>query len=196
MDDKSKIEQLVKESGSSFYWGMKLLSKPKRRAMFSLYAFCRVVDDIADDEKISKKKKQIKLNLWKRKIDNIFKKKKFNDSLLRELEHSIKQFNLNKKNFYSIIDGMLMDVKTDIRFPNDRVFKLYCERVAVAVGYLSIKIFGINQSIGDKYAYSLGMAFQITNIVRDFYEDLGNKRCYLPSSKLTKYGIKKRLLIM
>ena len=75
MDDKSKIEQLVKESGSSFYWGMKLLSKPKRRAMFSLYAFCRVVDDIADDEKISKKKKQIKLNLWKRKIDNIFKKK-------------------------------------------------------------------------------------------------------------------------
>ena len=84
-----------------------------------------------------------------------------------------------------------MDVKTDIQFPNDKVFKLYCERVAVAVGYLSIKIFGINQSIGDKYAYSLGMAFQITNIVRDFYEDLGNKRCYLPSSKLTKYGIKK-----
>ena len=86
-----------------------------------------------------------------------------------------------------------MDVKTDIQFPNDKVFKLYCERVAVAVGYLSIKIFGINQSIGDKYAYSLGMAFQITNIVRDFYEDLGNKRCYLPSSKLTKYGIKKSL---
>ena len=64
---------------------MKLLSKPKRRAMFSLYAFCRVVDDIADDEKISKKKKKIKKNLLKKKIDNVFKKKKFNDSLLREL---------------------------------------------------------------------------------------------------------------
>ncbi len=193
MDDRSKIEQLVKESGSSFYWGMKLLSKPKRRAMFSLYAFCRAVDDIADDEKISKKNKKTNLNLWKKKIDSIFKKKKINDSLLRELKHSIKEFNLNKTNFYSIIDGMLMDVKTDIQFPNTKVFKLYCERVAVAVGYLSVKIFGINQPIGNKYAYSLGMAFQITNIVRDFYEDLSNKRCYLPSSKLTKYGIKKNI---
>ena len=193
MDDRSKIEQLVKESGSSFYWGMKLLSKPKRRAMFSLYAFCRVVDDIADDEKILKKKKQLELNLWKKKIDNIFKKKNVKGPLLRELKNSINEFSLSKENFYSIIDGMLMDVKTDIQFPSTKVFKLYCERVAVAVGYLSIKIFGIKQSIGNKYAYSLGMAFQITNIVRDFYEDLKNKRCYLPSSKLKKYGIKKNL---
>ena len=103
------------------------------------------------------------------------------------------KFKLEKKDFFSIIDGMLMDVKSDIQFPSLKIFKLYCERVAVAVGYLSIKIFGVETKIGNNYAYELGMAFQITNIVRDFHEDLENKRCYIPSEKFDKYRLKKNI---
>ena len=88
---------------------------------------------------------------------------------------------------------MLMDVRQNIQFPSSKKFELYCKRVAVAVGYLSIKIFGVDNKIGNNYAYELGMAFQITNIVRDFKEDLINKRCYIPLEMLKKFGLKKDL---
>ena len=188
--DQLNVENIVKKSGSSFYWGMKLLPEIKKRAMFSVYAFCRVVDDIADNSGTIKSKKT-KLNDWKKKIDSIYNNNNNkNESILKELKTSIETFNLEKRDFISIIDGMLMDVKKKIQFPSKTEFELYCERVAVAVGYLSIKIFGLSGYEGKKYAYSLGMAFQLTNIVRDFREDLDIGRCYIPRSKLKKYGIK------
>ena len=187
--DQLNVENIVKKSGSSFYWGMKLLPEIKKRAMFSVYAFCRVVDDIADNSGTIKSKKT-KLNDWKKKIDSIYNNNNKNESILKELKTSIETFNLEKRDFISIIDGMLMDVKKKIQFPSKTEFELYCERVAVAVGYLSIKIFGLSGYEGKKYAYSLGMAFQLTNIVRDFREDLDMERCYIPRSKLKKYGIK------
>ena len=187
--DQLNVENIVKKSGSSFYWGMKLLPEIKKRAMFSVYAFCRVVDDIADNSGTIKSKKT-KLNDWKKKIDSIYNNNKKNESILKELKTSIETFNLEKRDFISIIDGMLMDVKKKIQFPSKTEFELYCERVAVAVGYLSIKIFGLSGYEGKKYAYSLGMAFQLTNIVRDFREDLDIGRCYIPRAKLKKYGIK------
>ncbi len=193
LNDRLQIEQIVKKSGSSFYWGMKLLPANKRRGMFAIYAFCREVDDIADSLTNSKALKEKKLGQWKKDIGKIFKRFSLDTCLKRELDYSIVNFKLQKKDFISIIDGMLMDVKQNIQFPSSKIFKLYCERVAVAVGYLSIKIFGINSKIGNNYAYELGMAFQITNIVRDFHEDLNNKRCYIPSEKLEKYGLKKDL---
>ena len=88
---------------------------------------------------------------------------------------------------------MLMDVRQNIQFPSSKKFELYCKEVAVAVGYLSIKIFGVDNKIGNNYAYELGMAFQITNIVRDFKEDLINKRCYIPLEMLKKFGLRKDL---
>ena len=187
--DQLNVENIVKKSGSSFYWGMKLLPEIKKRAMFSVYAFCRVVDDIADNSGTTKSKKT-KLNDWKKKIDSIYNNNNKNESILMELKTSIETFNLEKRDFISIIDGMLMDVKKKIQFPSKTEFEIYCERVAVAVGYLSIKIFGLSGYEGKKYAYSLGMAFQLTNIVRDFREDLDMERCYIPRSKLKKYGIK------
>ena len=190
--DQQNVENIVKKSGSSFYWGMKLLPEIKKRAMFSVYAFCRVVDDIADNTGKIKSKKT-KLNSWKKKIDNLYQKKVINESIMKELNTSIENFNLEKKDFISIIDGMLMDAKKKIQFPSTTELELYCRRVAVAVGYLSIKIFGLNDSKGRKYAYSLGMAFQLTNIVRDFKEDLDIGRCYIPGEKLKKYGIKRNI---
>ena len=190
--DQLNVENIVKKSGSSFYWGMKLLPEIKKRAMFSVYAFCRVVDDIADNSGTIKSKK-IKLKNWKKKINGLYQKKEINESILKELDTSIQNFNLEKKDFISIIDGMLMDVKKKIQFPSTKELELYCQRVAVAVGYLSIKIFGLKDIKGKKYAYSLGMAFQLTNIVRDFKEDLVIGRCYIPDEKLKKYGIKKNI---
>ncbi len=191
--DQLNVETIVKKSGTSFYWGMKFLPEIKKRAMFSVYAFCRVVDDIADNSGTIKSKK-IKLNEWKKKIDSVYQKKKINESILKELKTSIETYNLEKRDFISIIDGMLMDVKKKIQFPSKTEFELYCKRVAVAVGYLSIRIFGLTDHKGKKYAYSLGMAFQLTNIVRDFKEDLEIGRCYIPHSKLKKYRIKKSIL--
>ena len=190
--DQLNVEKIVKKSGTSFYWGMKLLPEIRKRAMFSVYAFCRVVDDIADNSGTIKSKK-IKLNDWKKKIDNVYQKKKMNESILKELNKSIETYNLEKRDFISIIDGMLMDVEKKIQFPSKTEFELYCQRVAVAVGYLSIRIFGLTDHEGKKYAYSLGMAFQLTNIVRDFKEDLQIGRCYIPYSKLKKYQIKKNI---
>ena len=120
---------------------MKMLPESKRRAMFAIYSFCREVDDIADDLNNSKALKEKKLNQWKRDINKIFKKSSLNTNLTRELKHCIENFKLEKKDFISIIDGMLMDVKENIQFPSSKKFRIYCERVAVAVGYLSIKIF-------------------------------------------------------
>ena len=190
LNDELEIEQNVKKSGSSFYWGMKMLPESKRRAMFAIYSFCREVDDIADDLNNSKALKEKKLNQWKRDINKIFKKSSLNTNLTRELKHCIENFKL-EKDFISIIDGMLMDVKENIQFPSSKKFRIYCERVAVAVGYLSIKIFGVDSKVGTSYAYELGMAFQITNIVRDFHEDLNNDRCYIPSEKFEKLNLKK-----
>ena len=190
--DQKNVERIVKNSGSSFYWGMRCLPEKKKRAMYSIYAFCRTVDDIADDNRpINFKKKE--LDKWIKKINLLYKFTYQKDSLLKELQFSINEFGLEKKDFLSVIDGMKMDTKTKITFPSTKKLIAYCEKVAVAVGYLSIKIFEIDKISGKQYAYSLGMALQLTNIARDFKEDLEMGRCYLPHEKLKKYGLKKEL---
>tara|TARA_A100001015_G_C15041352_1_gene739863 strand:- start:1350 stop:2186 length:837 start_codon:yes stop_codon:yes gene_type:complete len=191
VDDQIEIRKIVRNSGSSFYWGMSVLNSEKKRAIFAVYAFCRVVDDIADDTKI-KNLKQSKLRSWKLKVENIFKLQKPKTSLERELKFAIEKFKLEKDDFVSVIDGMLMDANQDIKFPSKKRFELYCDRVAVAVGYLVIRIFGLSD-INKNYAFFLGRAFQLTNIVRDFYEDLERGRCYIATNYLSRYGIKKNI---
>ena len=191
--DQYFIEENVRKSGTSFFWGMKRLPKEQKRAMFALYAFCREVDDIADEKNLKKKNKLNQILVWEKKINSIFKERKFKDSLSKELLEAIKKFDLNKSDFISIIKGMKMDINEDIKFPSKKKFELYCDRVAVAVGYISINIFGIKSSEGRNYALNLGRAFQITNIVRDFKEDANRSRCYIPINYLEKYKIKKNL---
>ena len=169
--DQYYIEKNVRKSGTSFFWGMKRLPKEQKRAMFALYAFCREVDDIADEKNLKKINKLNQISEWEKKINSIFKERKFKDSLSKELSEAVKRFDLSKSDFISIIKGMKMDINEDIKFPSKKKFELYCDRVAVAVGYISINIFGIRSSEGKNYAFNLGRAFQITNIVRDFKED-------------------------
>ena len=187
--DQSEIEKIVKQSGSSFYWGMKILPNKQTRAMFAVYAFCRIVDDIADEIK-NKIKREKLLKEWELSIKKLFLKQTTKNSVERELLFSIKEFNLEKKDFLSIIEGMRMDSNSNIVFPSQKKLNLYCDRVAVAVGYLSIKIFGLSKS-AKNYALFLGRAFQLTNIVRDFSEDIDRGRCYISIKYLQKYQIKK-----
>ena len=189
--DQFEIEKIVKKSGSSFYWGMKILPKKQARAMFAVYAFCRIVDDIADEIK-NKIKREKLLKEWELSIKNLFTKQTTKNLVERELLFSIKEFNLEKKDFLSIIEGMRMDSNSNIVFPSQKKLNLYCDRVAVAVGYLSIKIFGLSKS-AKNYAFFLGRAFQLTNIVRDFREDIDRGRCYISVKYLQKYQIEKNL---
>ena len=186
--DQEKVRKIILNSGSSFYWGMNILNKREKRAMFSIYSFCRIVDDIADSD-LAKSKKLKKLEEWKKTIEALFDKKKEDDFLSRELLVSIKNFNLHKKDFISIIDGMRMDCNKAIIYPTKKKLELYCDKVAGAVGCLSMNIFGIDNVIGRKYAHALGRAFQLTNILRDLKEDSIRNRCYIPKEFIFKLNL-------
>ena len=192
-EDQLYVQKIVKKSGTSFFWGMKTLTNEKKRAMFAVYAFCREIDDIADDIYFSKKVKLEKLLIWEKKIYNLFSKKGSNCSLSKELFSAIKKYDLSKIDFLSLIHGMRMDIKENIQFPSKKKLELYCDRVAVAVGYISIKIFGLKSQNARKYAFFLGRAFQLTNIIRDFGEDIEINRCYISTNYLKKFDIKKNL---
>ncbi len=191
VDDQIEVKKIVKKSGTSFFWGMNVLDSDRKRAMFAIYAFCRIVDDIADEIK-NKKLKIEKLKSWKKKINNIFESKKLKSSIEKELKIAVEKFQLERLDFFAIIDGMMMDARSDIKFPKKKNLELYCDRVAVAVGYLSIRIFGLSKK-EKRYAFYLGRAFQLTNIVRDFYEDLKRDRCYIASEYLSLYGVEKNI---
>ena len=187
ISDQTRVKKIVAKSGSSFYWGMNILKEPQRRAMFSVYAFCRIVDDIADSKK-TKNKKIHELNNWEKKIKLIYQNKT-SDFITRELDHSINNYDLLEYDFISIINGMKMDVIEKIKYPPQKKIELYCDRVAGAVGCLSMNIFEINNEFARQYAINLGRAFQLTNILRDLKEDCHRDRCYIPYEIVSKFKL-------
>ena len=191
--DESIIKGIVVSSGTSFFWGMKILSYEQKRAIFAVYAFCRKIDDIADNQHTSRNEKLKEISLWEKKIDCIFSDRQISDPISREISLAKKKFNLKKRDLSSLIQGMKMDIKKNIQFPSRKELYLYCDRVAVAVGYLSINIFGISSIVGRKYAHFLGRAFQLTNIVRDFHEDLKILRCYIPKDILKQNKVPQKM---
>ena len=190
VEDQKKINEIVKDSGTSFYWGMKILDKEKKHAMFTIYAFCRIVDDIADNDQ-KKNVKLSQLNDWKSKINKIYNNFS-SDSITRQLLKSKNRFDLKKEDFLSIIDGMQMDIIEEIKYPSKKKLELYCNRVAGAVGCLSMNIFGIKSKLGRTYAKILGKAFQYTNILRDLKEDSIRNRCYIPLDIIKKFKKEKK----
>ncbi len=185
ISDQNKVKNIVVKSATSFYWGMNLMEKNQRRAMFSVYSFCRKVDDIADSNE-SKKKKLDKLSSWVKKI-NLLYKNRTSDFLSRELLFAIRKYALIKKDFLDIIYGMKMDIIEKIIYPDQKKFFLYCDRVAGAVGCLSMNIFEINHIKSREYAKYLGRAFQLTNILRDLKEDSLLGRCYIPKNLILRF---------
>jgi phytoene synthase len=167
-----------KASGSSFYSAMRLMPKAEREAMFAIYAFCRMVDDIADDGKGTRPERHEALVGWREELDALYAGRRAVHA--KFLKPAVTKYGLRKIDFLTVIDGMDMDVAEDIRAPSLKVLDLYCERVASAVGRLSIKVFGMEEEPGFKLAHHLGRALQLTNILRDLDEDASIGRLYLP----------------
>jgi len=186
-DARAHVRAVATASGSSFLWGMRLLPRPRREAMYAIYAFCREVDDIAD-EAGSPEEKLRELAAWRQEIDRLY------DGAPRRLTarallRPVRDYALPKAEFLAVIDGMEMDARADIRAPEMAEFRLYCRRVAGAVGVLSVHAFGAEEPEALDLAVAGGDALQFTNILRDVAEDAARGRLYLPRELLERHGI-------
>lgn len=186
--ETAAIADKVKASGTSFYAAMRLLPEKRREAMFAIYAFCREVDDIADEE-APQAEKQAGLAAWRHEIDRLYDGNPDRD-IARALLAPVRDFALRREDFLAVIDGMEMDATAAIQAPDMATLDLYCDRVASAVGRLSVRAFGATEAAADDVAYHLGRALQLTNILRDVAEDASRGRLYLPRDLLAKHGIK------
>jgi len=185
----SEIAQAeAKAAGSSFYAGMRVLPKAERAAMFAIYAFCRAVDDIADDMRGDRPERARALDAWRADIERLYAGG--DPGRAHIVAEAVRNFGLEKVDFLTVIDGMQMDVDQDIRAPDLKTLDLYCDRVASAVGRLSVRIFGMERDPGLRLAHHLGRALQLTNILRDLDEDAGIGRLYLPRELLDAAGIR------
>jgi phytoene synthase len=173
-------------SGSSFYAAMRILPADQREAMFQIYSFCRKVDDIADSDG-PRDERLAALQQWRDDIDALYRGDP--PPHLRDYVATVKRFDLQREDFIAVIDGMEMDVPQDIRAPDMATLDLYCDRVASAVGRLSVNVFGMPREDGVELAHHLGRALQLTNILRDIDEDAGLGRLYLPRESLFHAGI-------
>jgi phytoene synthase len=186
MTPQQYCKQKTAASGSSFYYSFMFLPKGKRDAITALYAFCREVDDVVD-ECTELKVAQVKLAWWKDEIKNLYQGKPIHP-VTRALQPVIQNYHLSEEHFQEIIDGMEMDLNFN-RYQDFKQLQLYCYRVASVVGILSAQIFGFTNRKTLKFAHDLGMAFQLTNIIRDVGEDARRNRIYIPLDDLTTFNI-------
>jgi phytoene synthase len=185
---RAHVEAVVRRSGSSFYWAMRLLPPEKRDAMFAIYAFCREVDDIADDDARPPAEKREALAAWRDEIEALFAGAPTSPTSLALLG-PVRRFDLPKAEFLLMIDGMEMDATEPIQAPPLAFLERYCRAVAGTVGLLSMTVFGQHGRELDRGALALAEALQLTNILRDLKEDAVRDRLYLPAELLTQYGL-------
>ena len=184
---RAHVQAVATRSGSSFLWAMRLLPRPRREAMYAIYAFCREVDDIADEDG-SPAEKQRALATWREEIDRLYAGRPGRPTA-QALLGPVHDCALPKDEFLAVIDGMEMDAREDIRAPSLADFRLYCHRVAGAVGVLSMHVFGVTGPEAQALALAEGDALQFTNILRDVAEDAERGRLYLPRELLQRHGI-------
>lgn len=180
------VEALVRRAGTSFFWGMRRLEASRRRAVFAVYAFCREVDDIADGN-LPLDRKRALLDAWRAEIELLYGGV-CHHPITRALQAPVATYGLNKADFLAVIDGMEMDALPRVRIADMDELLLYCDRVACAVGRLCVRIFGMGEDEGIRLSTELGLALQLTNILRDIVEDAGRDRVYLPADMLAEAG--------
>ena len=179
-------QQKAAASGSSFYNSFRFLPPNRRRAITALYAYCREVDDVVDecsDAQIA----ATKLAWWRQELDRLYAGQP-EHPVTRALQPVLAEFNLPQELLLEIIDGMAMDLQ-QTRYADFTALSLYCYRVASVVGLLAAEIFGYTERQTQKYAHDLGMAFQLTNIIRDVGEDARRGRIYLPLDELQRFEV-------
>ena len=184
------VRAVTQAAGSSFYSAMRLLPAARRDAMFAIYAFCREVDNIADGEQPSDERRRL-LDQWRTEIDLVYDGAP-TLATARALVEAAARFDLRREDFMAVIDGMQMDIDQTIAAPSMAELETYCQRVAGAVGLLSIRAFGISTKRAEEFALALGTALQLTNILRDLRQDAAIGRLYLPRELLLKHGIGSR----
>jgi presqualene diphosphate synthase len=184
---RETIRRRVEAAGTSFYWAMRLLPRERRDGMYAVYAFCREVDDIADDW--PEAERPAGLAAWHEEIEAVYAGRP-RQLIARALAAPVARFQLRKADFHDVIDGMEMDAAEAIRAPEMTTLDLYCARVAVAVGHLSVHVFGDPGEAAHQVADALGRALQLTNILRDLAEDAERGRLYLPRELLDRHGIR------
>jgi phytoene synthase len=185
--DIEHVEAIVRAAGTSFHRGMAILPPPRRQAMYAIYAFCRIVDDIADEDSPFETRKP-RLEEWRAHLAALYRGQA-SDPVTRELLRAIQSYALRQEDFAAVIDGMEMDADAPIVAPDEATLDLYCDRVAAAVGRLSVRAFGDASPAADDVAHHLGRALQLTNILRDIHEDAQRNRLYLPRDLLAPHGI-------
>jgi phytoene synthase len=179
---------LTQKSASNLALAFILLPREKRDAMSALYAFCRAVDDVADEDSVPTEKRRDQLAVWREDIHRACENKTPHFVLNQEFQPVIARFKLPFTLFDELIKGCEMDLDT-LRYENFEQLELYCYRVASVVGLLSIEIFGYKNPACHDYAVQLGQALQLTNILRDVKNDAGRGRIYLPQNELKKFGV-------
>ncbi len=186
MTPQEYCEDKVRQSGSSFTSSFRLLPREKREAMTVLYAFCREVDDVVDecsDAAVAR----TTLNWWRAEVANIYAGNPQHPGC-QALVPVVRRYQLAEEYLLEIIDGMAMDLEQP-RYADFKSLQLYCYRVASVVGLLSAEIFGYRDRRTLKYAHDLGIAFQLTNIIRDVGEDARRNRIYLPMDEMQQFGV-------
>ena len=181
------VNRVVEQSSSSFLWGMRVLPGERRRAMYAIYAFCREVDDVADEPgEIADKRRA--LAGWREEICRLYAGRPTRPTT-RALLGPVQRFSLPQDEFFAVIDGMETDAAPTVRMQTLDDLLSYCRNVAGAVGMLSVHAFGVPQDPGPRIAEALGNAFQLTNILRDLKEDTALRRLYVPLDLLGKHDI-------
>jgi phytoene synthase len=186
MTPDAYCQERAARSGSSFYYSFLFLPPPQRRAITALYAFCREVDDVVD-ETTDPSVARLKLAWWRTEIDNLGSDRA-QHPVTKALGAAATAFDLPASRLHEIVDGMQMDLDV-ARYRDFDALRLYCHRVAGVVGILSATIFGYGNERTLAYAESLGLAFQLTNLIRDVGEDAVRGRIYLPADELARYGV-------
>jgi phytoene synthase len=186
MDPHEYCQTKAAQSGSSFYYSFLFLPEDRRRAITALYAFCREVDDVVDDCS-DPATARATLAWWRQELAAAFHGTP-QHPVARAIAEIAPRFNLAEPRLAEIIDGMQMDLDFN-RYPSFEVLRQYCHRVAGVVGELSAEIFGYQDRRTLEYAADLGMAFQLTNIIRDVGEDARRNRIYLPLDEIERYGV-------
>lgn len=188
-----QAKEISKKSNSSFYYAFNLLPAQKRDAMTTVYAFCRETDDIVDEEIHTPEEKSNLLTHWRVELEHAFNGTS-TYSLMNRLAMTIKQFNIPVEPFFELIKGMEMDLKFR-RYDTFEQLRIYCYRVASTVGLMCIEIFGYKHRSAQEFAENLGIALQLTNILRDIKKDAEKDRIYLPLEDLKKFGYSEEYLL-
>lgn len=185
--DLIEVERIVRVAGTSFHRGMAILEPDRRAAMYGIYAFCRLVDDVVDGPD-PEPQKRAALDGWRATVADLYRDAA-ETPVARVLRAARHRYALREADFRAVIDGMAMDAGAPIVAPDLAIFDLYCDRVAAAVGRLSVRAFGDASADADAVAHALGRALQHTNVLRDVAEDAALGRLYLPAEYLSAAGV-------